>query len=56
MNDCKNCRYYDPNHPIQIISTKHPTYYEDMVYCILSGESELTEEDLQNKCPLEVER
>lgn len=51
---CKKCPYYDPNHLIPIIDENHPTYYQDVEYCGFSGEYELTMEDLQIKCPLEV--
>ena len=49
---CKQCPYYDDNHIIPIISNNHPTYYEDVVYCGLNREYELTTEDLEIKCPL----
>lgn len=50
---CKNnCPYFDDNHIIPIISDNHPTYYEDVVYCGLTREYELTFEDLEIKCPL----
>lgn len=51
---CKKCPYYNTNHIIPIISNNHPIYYKDVVYCGLSGEYELIEEDLEIKCPLEV--
>lgn len=53
---CKKCPYYDDNHIIPIISNNHPIYYEDVIYCGLSGEYELTKEDLEIKCPLKKER
>lgn len=49
---CTQCPYYDDNHIIPIINKNHPTYYEDVVYCGLSGEYELTMEDLEIQCPL----
>ena len=49
---CKNCPYYDKNKLIPIINQNHPIYYEEVDYCRLSGEYELTMEDLQIKCPL----
>ena len=51
---CTQCPYYDDNLLIPIISPNHPTYYEPVVYCGLNGEYELTFEDLEIKCPLEV--
>lgn len=51
---CKKCPYYDTK-IIPIINKNHPTYYEDVEYCGLMGEYELTFEDLEIKCPLEVE-
>ena len=52
---CKNnCPYFDDNHIIPIISDNHPIYYENCFYCGLSGDYELTIEDLEIKCPLEV--
>ena len=52
---CKKCPY-QANHIIPIISNNHPIYYEDVIYCGLSGEYELTKEDLKIKCPLKKER
>lgn len=51
---CNKCPYCDDKHIIPIISDNHPIYYEDVLYCGLSGDYELTAEDLQIQCPLEV--
>ena len=51
---CKKCPYL-ANHIIPVINKSHPTYYEDVVYCGLSMEYELTTEDLKIKCPLKKE-
>lgn len=53
--NCEKCKYFENTFKVQVVGTNHPTHYEDGVYCRLSDEKELTEEDLQIKCPLEVE-